>query len=70
MASMSFKTKNDILSKNKPGFVHPAGSEAFPVEQSKKDSDLWIIEIRAPDPTLIGGAWYETFELSLSDLDV
>jgi len=64
---MFFKTKKEIKSKQHD-YTHPIGSQAFPVEPSKT-KNMWIIEIKVPDVTLEGGAWYEIFELPLTDLD-
>lgn len=58
----------DIPSRQKPGHTHKAGTEFAPVE--KLGEDVWLIEIRVPDETLEGDAWYETLEARNSETEV
>lgn len=55
------KLKVDIESKQEPGYTHPAGSQGIIVEQLGENA--WLIEVRVPDETLVGDAWYETIEV-------
>lgn len=51
----------DILSEEQEGYVHQAGATGIVVEPLGPNA--WIIEVRVPDTTLEGDAWYETFHV-------
>lgn len=47
------------------GHTHRAGASGTMVEPIGENA--WLIEVRVPDETLEGGAWYETIEATGSD---
>lgn len=56
----------DVKSRRK-GHVHAAGT---PVKLVRNLGEkMWLIEVRVPDETLAGGAWYETLEVRYGDID-
>lgn len=50
-----------LESQHRPGYTHAVGSMGIAVEHL--GGDVMLIEIRVPDETLVGGAWYETFDV-------
>jgi len=52
-------------SEERPGHEHPAGTEVV-VQEVHGVSCL--VEVRVPDESLVGGAWYDTIEVSIWDL--
>ena len=54
-------------SEERPGFVHAAGSEATVVERLSESVSL--VEVRVPDASLVGDAWYDTIEVAAGDLE-
>lgn len=58
----------DVPSDQEPGYIHKAGSTGIVVEVLESLTEdpnppVWLAEIRVPDDSLEGGAWYETVEL-------
>jgi hypothetical protein len=51
----------DIESQQEPGHVHHVGATGILVEPL--GANAWLVEVRVPDPTLEGDAWYETLEV-------
>lgn len=52
-------------SEERPGHVHVAGTEVKVVEVL---GAACIVEVRVPDESLVGGAWYDTIEVSIWNL--
>ncbi len=63
------RTRRALPSSYRPGYEHPAGSEVLLVESLGPDRLDWIVELRVPDESLVGGAWYDHAELHVTDLD-
>ena len=61
------KTKYPIQSVYLHNFIHPPNTEAKIVEIFDKSECL--VELRVPDESLVGGFWFEWFELSRNDLN-
>jgi hypothetical protein len=51
-----------------PEVVHPAGSEVVLVEPLDAARKVWLVEIRVPDETLVGGASFDVAKAELSEL--
>lgn len=51
------------------GYEHVVGTPLVLVEALDPERRVWVVELRVPDPTLEGGAWYEFLELDLSQID-
>lgn len=47
--------------------VHPVGTQGILVE--KLGSQIWLVELRVPDESLEGDAWYETIEVSPEEVE-
>lgn len=50
-----------LESRDEPTRVHPVGTQGAVVEALGPNA--WIVELRIPDDSLVGDAWYEVFEL-------
>jgi len=50
-----------LQSRQRPAHVHEPGTTGVVVGRIGPDAAL--VEVRACDETLVGGAWYEVFEL-------
>ena len=57
----------DVPSRTREGHVHREGTEVAFVEPN--GDDWWFVEVRVPDESLVGGAWFETLEVPKGDLD-
>jgi len=56
----------------KSGFsatMYPAGTEVVLVESLDKERSEWLVEVRVPDETLVGGASFDVVEIALADLE-
>jgi hypothetical protein len=51
-----------------PNVVHPAGSEVVLVEPLDATNRVWLVEVRVPDESLVGGASFDLVKAELSDL--
>lgn len=58
----------DVCSRDVPGHVHRLGTAASFVEWLGKDACL--VEVRVPDATLEGDAWYEVLEVYVPEIRV
>jgi len=61
------KLKIDIESRQKPGHVHRAGAEGIVVERLGRGA--WLVEVRVPDESLVGDAWYETLDVRKGEFE-
>ena len=51
----------DLPSTQEPDHLHAAGTQGILVEALGPDA--FLVELRVPCEDLVGGAWYELFEL-------
>jgi len=58
----------EVESEAEPGLIHPVGMTGILVESL--GAHAWLVEVRVPDDTLEGGAWYDTLELDEYQFDV
>lgn len=61
MTQRKMKLLVDIESRHRSGHIHPSGSSGIVVE--RLGDDAWLVEVRVPDPTLVGDGWYETLDV-------
>lgn len=57
----TIRLKVAVRSLHKPGYIHGAGTPGIAVEPL--GATAWLVEVRVPDESLEGGAWYETLEV-------
>jgi len=57
-----------IRSEFRAGVSYPPGTEVTLVEPVDEARSVWLVEVRAPDESLVGGASYDTFEVALVEL--
>jgi hypothetical protein len=50
------------------GLSYPPGTEVTLVEPVDDARSVWLVEVRVPDGSLVGGASYDTVEVKLVDL--
>ncbi len=48
--------------------VYPIGSEVMLVEPLDDEQLVWLVEVRVPDDTLVGGASYDVAQANLVEL--
>jgi len=60
------KLRLDTPSEIRPGVIYPAGTVVTLLESVGPSA--WLVEVRIKDPTLIGGASYDTVEVRSRDL--
>jgi hypothetical protein len=60
------KLRVKILSEFR-GAVYPVGTGVVLVESLGAH---WLVEVRVPDESLVGGASYDTFEVAATDLEI
>jgi len=49
--------------------TYPIGTEGVLVEMLGTNWLEWLVEVRIPDETLVGGASFDVFEIALTDLE-
>lgn len=57
-----------IRSHREPSYEHPIGANGWIVEILGPHT--YLIELRVPDPTLIGDAWYEVFDVYDHEIEI
>lgn len=65
-AAIRFRTKKPI--RGDSGEIRPAGSDVVLVELLDEKKNVWLVEVRVPNPSLLGGASYDLAQVELSDL--
>lgn len=70
LVDMHVQIKRAVPSSYMPGYTHAVGAWVMLVEELHAETGLWAVEFRVPDEALVGGAWYETLEMRLEDLEL
>lgn len=69
---MRLTTKKPIASEFRKGYVHPVGTDATFLEQRGVSEELnepiWLVELHAPDESLVGGYSHDVAEVRCTDL--
>lgn len=65
---MNPNLRSDKPSAENPAHVHRAGTPVVLLEPLDPDKSVWLVEVRVPDDTLVGGAWFDCIEARLDDL--
>lgn len=65
---MRVRLKKPATSDWYPPLTHPAGTEATIVE-NLSGGEAYIVEIRIPDESLVGGARYDTATVGKDDVE-
>lgn len=61
------RTTVAIRSRQEPDHEHAIGTHGWILEEL--GPDVWLVELRIPDLTLVGDAWYEVFEMRNSEFE-
>lgn len=67
---MISRTLRAVASESHPGHIHPVGSEVEMIGYVDPAKQYIFAGFRVPDDQLVGGAWYETLEVSADDVAV
>lgn len=65
---MKIRLTTQTQSQHHPGVLHEAGAEGIIVEALDENTSL--VEIRVPDETLEGDAWYDVLDLPNDTFEV
>jgi hypothetical protein len=63
------RLRKQINSDFRPGVAYPSGTEVTLIEPLDEWRDTWLVEVRVPDESLVGGASYDTVEVQFVDLE-
>lgn len=66
---MKLTLRERVDSSYRKGHQHDTGTEVNLVEPLDPERRYWTVEVRVPDDTLEGGAWFETLEVEVTQLD-
>jgi len=58
----------EIQSRQEAGHRHRVGTEGIVVDPLGPNA--WLVEVRVPDATLEGDAWYETLEVYWNEFEL
>lgn len=67
---MKLRTLRALRSDFRSDVFYPVGSEAVLVEPLDEGRDVWLVEVRIPDESLVGGASFDVVQANLDDLEV
>lgn len=67
LAERPIALKVQVPSEQVAGYVHEPGARGFTVE--KLGENAWLVEIRVPDESLEGDAWYDVLEVRPHEIE-
>ena len=62
------KLRTPVSSNFCQGVVYPTGTEVTLVESLDDARSSWLVEVRVPDASLVGGASYDVVKVPFADL--